>query len=54
VTVSVQKKVCMVGLFGTGKTCLVRQYVHSIFSTRYHTTVGVKIDRKTVVVDGSE
>lgn len=51
---SVQKKVCMVGLYGTGKTCLVRQYVHSIFSAKYHSTVGVKIDRKTVTVDGRE
>ncbi|MGH7559392.1 MAG: Rab family GTPase [Gemmatimonadales bacterium] len=51
---SLQKKICMVGMFGTGKTCLVRQYVHSIFSTKYHSTVGVKIDRKTVDVGGTE
>lgn len=51
---SIQKKVCMVGMFGTGKTCLVRQYVHSIFSAKYHTTVGVKIDRKTIDVGGTE
>lgn len=44
----IQKKICMVGVFGTGKTCLVQQYVHSIFSPRYLTTVGVKIDRKDV------
>lgn len=45
-----QKKICMVGVFGTGKTCLVQQYVHTIFSERYHTTVGVKIDRKEVAL----
>jgi hypothetical protein len=50
----IQKKVCMVGVFGAGKTCLVQQYVHSIFSAKYHSTVGVKIDRKTVTVAGSE
>ena len=50
----IQKKVCMVGLFGVGKTCLVQQFVHSIFSAKYHSTVGVKIDRKTVSVDGTE
>ena len=50
----IQKKVCMVGVFGTGKTSLVQQYVHSIFSVKYHSTVGVKIDRKTVAVDGQE
>lgn len=46
----IQKKICMVGLFGTGKTCLVQRYVHSIFSNRYLSTVGVKIDRKEVQV----
>src|SRR5262245_34445476 len=50
----IQKKVCMVGVFGTGKTSLVQQYVHSMFSVKYHSTVGVKIDRKTVDLDGTE
>ena len=49
----IQKKVCMVGVFGTGKTSLVQQYVHSIFSVKYHSTVGVKIDRKTVEAGGA-
>ena len=44
----IQKKVCMVGVHGTGKTSLVERYVHSIFSVKYHSTVGVKIDRKLV------
>jgi small GTP-binding protein len=44
----IQKKICMVGVFATGKTCLVQQYVHSIFAAKYLTTVGVKIDRKDV------
>jgi len=47
-----QKKICMVGMFATGKTCLVQRYVHSIFSPRYLSTVGVKIDRKEVNVRG--
>jgi small GTP-binding protein len=50
----IQKKVCMVGVFGVGKTCLVQQFVHSIFSPKYHSTVGVKIDRKVVSLDGTE
>jgi small GTP-binding protein len=49
----IQKKVCMVGLYGTGKTSLVQQFVHSLFSERYLSTVGVKIDRKPVEVDGT-
>lgn len=48
----VQKKICMVGVYATGKTCLVQRYVHSIFSPRYLSTVGVKIDRKEVNVRG--
>ncbi len=46
----IQKKICMVGVYGTGKTCLVQQFVHSIFSVKYLSTVGVKIDRKQVKV----
>ena len=44
----IQKKICMVGAFGVGKTSLVARYVHSIFSEKYQTTVGVKIDKKLV------
>jgi hypothetical protein len=50
----IQKKVCMVGVHGTGKTCLVQQYVHSIFSVKYLSTVGVKIDRKEVRVGDTD
>ena len=46
----VRKKISMLGAFATGKTSLVRQYVHSIFSERYQSTVGVKIDRKKVEI----
>jgi small GTP-binding protein len=45
-----KKKICMVGQFGVGKTSLVRRFVDSIFDDRYLSTVGVKIDRKDVVV----
>jgi small GTP-binding protein len=44
------KKVCMLGTYAVGKTSLVRRYVEGIFSDRYLTTVGVKIDRKQVMV----
>jgi small GTP-binding protein len=47
-----KKKICLVGAFAVGKTSLVQRYVHSIFSEKYHTTVGVKIDQKNVVVNG--
>ncbi|MBO9512842.1 MAG: GTP-binding protein [Variovorax sp.] len=43
-----QKKICLLGAFGVGKTSLVRRYVDTIFSDTYLTTVGVKIDKKVV------
>lgn len=45
-----QKKVCMLGAFSVGKTSLVKRFVQSIFSETYLTTVGVKIDKKNVVL----
>ena len=50
----IQRKICMLGAFAVGKTSLVQQFVHSIFTDRYHTTVGVKVDRKDVAVDGRD
>jgi small GTP-binding protein len=47
---AVQKKICMLGGFSVGKTSLVKRYVESVFSETYLTTVGVKIDKKTVAL----
>jgi small GTP-binding protein len=44
------KKVCMLGSFSVGKSSLVRQFIESIFSEAYHTTIGVKVDKKVVRV----
>jgi small GTP-binding protein len=44
----IQKKICLLGGFGVGKTSLVSRFVHSIFSDKYLTTIGVKIEKKTV------
>src|SRR6266700_2212374 len=49
-TATVQKKICMLGGFSVGKTSLVKRYVQSVFSEAYLTTVGVKIDKKTVTL----
>jgi small GTP-binding protein len=48
----IQKKVCLLGAYGVGKTSLVARFVHSIFSDKYLTTVGVKIDKKSVPLEG--
>lgn len=50
----IQKKVCMLGATGVGKTSLVSQFVLSVFSDTYLTTIGVKVDKKTVSVDGRD
>lgn len=50
----IQKKVCMLGATGVGKTSLVSRFVTSLFSDKYLTTVGVKVDKKTVPMDGKE
>jgi small GTP-binding protein len=50
----IQKKICMLGTFAVGKTSLVQRFVESIYSDKYHTTVGVKIDKKLVKVDERE
>ena len=46
----INKKICMLGPCMVGKTALVGQFVHSIFSDRYLTTLGVKISKKLVTV----
>lgn len=50
----IQKKICMLGATGVGKTSLVRRFVQSIYSEKYHTTIGVKIDKKAVTVGESD
>lgn len=50
----IQKKICMLGTMAVGKTSLVQRFVQSIYSDKYHTTVGVKIDKKLVQVDSQE
>ena len=46
----IQKKICMLGSFGVGKTSLVARFVQGIFSAKYLSTVGVKIDKKLIKV----
>lgn len=50
----IQKKICILGAVGVGKTSLVRQFVQSIYSEKYHSTIGVKIDKKVVSVGNRE
>ena len=47
-----EKKICMMGAPGVGKTSLVRRFVDSVFSEKYLSTIGVKIDKKSVELGG--
>lgn len=46
------RKICMLGDFGVGKTSLVARFINNVFSEKYVTTIGVKIDTKQVDVEG--
>ena len=50
----IEKKICMLGASGVGKTSLVSRFVSSIFSDKYLTTVGVKVDKKVVAVGDTQ
>lgn len=47
-----KKKICMVGDFAVGKTSLTQKFVNNVFSEKYLTTIGVKID--TVEVEDTK
>lgn len=44
----------MLGGFAVGKTSLVKRFVTGLFSEKYQTTIGVKIDQKSICVDKTE
>jgi small GTP-binding protein len=46
-----QRKICMLGAAGVGKTSLVSRYVEGNFGEKYTTTVGVQIKRRAVELD---
>lgn len=50
----IAKKICLLGSFAVGKTSLVGRFVHSMYSDDYHTTVGVKVDKKIVAVEDNQ
>lgn len=50
---TIRAKVVMVGAPMVGKTSMVRRFVHEVFSEDYVSTLGVKVDRKTVTLGGA-
>jgi small GTP-binding protein len=47
----INKKICMLGSFSVGKTSLFSRFIDNLFSDKYHTTVGVKVDKKQIELD---
>src|SRR5581483_5011578 len=50
----IKKKVVLLGESGVGKTSLIQRYVLSMFSEKYHTTVGVIISKKFLKMGDQE
>lgn len=48
----ISKKIALLGKFGVGKSSLVKRYVYQKFDESYLTTIGVKVDKKVVDIDG--
>lgn len=50
----ISRKVILTGNFGVGKTSLFNRFVSDTFSDKYLTTIGVKVNKKVVKVDGHD
>ncbi|UCG68913.1 MAG: GTP-binding protein [Thermoplasmata archaeon] len=49
-TKSIKFKLCLVGEYAVGKTCLIRKYVFNEFSDGYISTLGAKVTKKRVSI----
>jgi small GTP-binding protein len=49
-----EKKICMLGTLAVGKTSLVRRFIEGFYSEGYQTSIGVKVDKKSVCEAGQE
>jgi small GTP-binding protein len=50
----ISKKVVITGHFGVGKTSLFNRFISNTFNEKYLTTIGVRVDKKSLVIDGQE
>ena len=51
---NVIKKVCLLGDGAVGKTSLIRKYVYDDFDDKYLMTIGAKITKKSLLVEGPD
>jgi len=50
----ISKKIVITGHFGVGKTSLFKRFLSNTFDEKYLTTIGVKVDKKTININGEE
>ncbi len=50
----ISKKVILTGSFGVGKSSLFNRFIYEQFDDKYLTTIGVKVNKKTIESDGTE
>jgi small GTP-binding protein len=48
------KKVLLTGSFGVGKTSLFERFINSHFSDKYLSTIGLKVSKKVIDINGNE
>src|SRR3972149_6589742 len=49
----VKAKICLVGDVAVGKTSLIKRFVHDQFEDRYISTLGAKVSKKEIVIQGN-
>jgi small GTP-binding protein len=50
----VSKKIILTGNFSVGKTSLFNRFINNQFDDKYITTIGVKVNKKNIELDGQE
>jgi small GTP-binding protein len=50
----ISRKILITGSFAVGKTSLFRRFVYNEFSDKYLTTIGVKVDKRELTVNGQD
>jgi small GTP-binding protein len=50
----ISRKVILTGSFGVGKTSLFNRFIYNTFDDKYLTTIGVKVNKKEMVVDDKD
>ena len=48
------RKVCLIGDPAVGKTSLIRKFVVDKYDDRYISTIGAKVEKKEMMIDGTE